>query len=65
MKSFLISFWVNTHYATILMHLILNMYYNAIEVAMVVTDVGDVAGGALICAGSNSIIGAYTSEASG
>lgn len=47
------------------MHLILNMYYNAIEVAMVVTDVGDVAGGALICAGSNSIIGAYTSEASG
>lgn len=41
------------------------MYYNAIEVAMVVTDVGDVAGGALICAGSNSIIGAYTSEASG
>lgn len=34
-------------------------------IAMVATGVGGVAGGALICAGTNSIVGSYVSEATG
>ena len=38
---------------------------HAAPAALVATGVGGVAGGALICAGANSMIGSYVSEATG